>query len=133
MLNMIRKKVTEEYPENRGKVFPYERMRGELMMFHNEENQHRCTACGLCETHCPNGTIQIISKKEMNEETGKETRVLDQYLYDLGSCIYCAVCTNVCPNDAIEWSNHFEHAVFYRPRLLEQLNKEGSTLMKKTK
>jgi len=71
MLNFIRPKVTEQYPENRGKVFPHERMRGRLIMPHNEENQHKCTACGICETNCPNGTIQVISKKELDEEQGK--------------------------------------------------------------
>ena len=133
MLNFIRPKVTEQYPENRGKVFPHERMRGQLVMPHNDANQHKCTACGICEMNCPNGTIQVISKKETDEVTGKEKKVLDKYLYDIGSCIFCALCTASCPQDAIEWSNHFEHAVFSRPKLLEQLNKEGSSLMKKTK
>jgi NADH-quinone oxidoreductase subunit I len=133
LLNFFRKKVTEQYPENRGKVFPHERMRGQLVLFHNEANQHRCTACGICEMNCPNGTIQIIGKKETDEETGKEKKVLDKYLYNIGSCIFCALCTTSCPQDAIGWSNHFEHAVFNRSKLLEQLNKEGSTLIKKTK
>jgi NADH-quinone oxidoreductase subunit I len=133
LLNLIRKKVTEQYPENRGKVFPHERMRGELVMFHNEANQHRCTACGICEMNCPNGTIRIIGKKEPDEETGKEKKVLDRYLHNIGSCIFCALCTTSCPQAAIGWSNNFEHAVFSRSKLLGQLNMEGSILMKKTK
>jgi NADH-quinone oxidoreductase subunit I len=133
LLNFFRKKVTEQYPENRGKVFPHERMRGQLLMFHDDANRHRCTACGICEMNCPNATIQITGKKEMDEETGKEKKVLDRYLYNIGSCIFCALCTTSCPQDAIEWSNNFEHAVFNPSKLLEQLNKEGSTLMKKTK
>ena len=133
LLNMIRKKVTEQYPENRGKVFPHERMRGQLMMYHNEANGHQCTACGICEMNCPNATIQVISKKEMDEETGKEKKVLDRYLYNIGSCVFCALCTTSCPQNAIEWSNNFEHAVFSRSKLLEQLNRDGSTLIKKTK
>ncbi|MDR0798714.1 MAG: 4Fe-4S binding protein [Dysgonamonadaceae bacterium] len=132
-LNLIRPKVTESYPENRGKVFPHERMRGQLVMPHNEANEHLCTACGICQMNCPNGTIQVISKKELDEATGKEKRVLDRYLYDIGSCIFCAVCTTSCPQDAIQWSTNFEHATFTRPKLLEQLNREGSSLMKKTK
>ena len=133
MLNFIRPKVTEQYPENRGKRHPFEGMRGQLVMPHNEANQHKCTACMICMTNCPNGTIQITAKKEIDEETGKEKKALDKYLYDIGSCIFCALCTISCPQDAIEWSNHFEHAVFTRPKLLEQLNKEGSSLIKKEK
>ncbi len=133
MLNFFRPKVTEQYPENRGKVFPHERMRGQLIMPHNENNQHKCTACGICSTNCPNGTIQVISKKEIDEETGKEKKVLDKYLYDLGSCTFCALCTMTCPQDAIEWSTNFEHAMFTRSKLVERLNKEGSSLIKKEK
>ncbi|MDR2806495.1 MAG: 4Fe-4S binding protein [Dysgonamonadaceae bacterium] len=133
LLNLIRKKVTEQYPENRGSVFPHERMRGQLVMPHNEANQHKCTACNICEMNCPNGTIQVISKKEVDEATGKEKKVLDRYLYDVGSCIFCALCTTSCPQNAIEWSNHFEHAVFTRTKLLEPLNKEGSSLAPKIK
>jgi NADH-quinone oxidoreductase subunit I len=133
LLNLIRPKVTEQYPENRGQVFPHERLRGQLIMPHNENNQHKCTACGICEMNCPNGTIQVISKKELDETTGKEKKVLDKYVYDIGSCIFCSLCTTSCPQDAIAWSNNFEHAVFTRPKLYETLNKEGSSLMKKVK
>jgi NADH-quinone oxidoreductase subunit I len=133
MLNLIRKKVTEQYPENRGKVFPHERMRGQLVMPHNEANQHKCTACGICEINCPNGTIRVISKKEADAETGREKKVLDRYLYDIGSCVFCALCTTSCAQNAIEWSNNFEHAVFSPSKLLEQLNKEDSTLAPKIK
>jgi NADH-quinone oxidoreductase subunit I len=131
MLNMIRPKITECYPENRGKVFPHERMRGQLVMPHNADNQHKCTACGICQMNCPNGTIQVISKKEVDEETGKEKKVLDTYLYDIGSCIFCSICTTSCPSNAIEWSTNFEHSVFTRSKLEEQLNREGSSLVKK--
>ncbi len=133
MLNFVRPKVTEQYPENRGKVFPHERMRGQLIMPHNENNQHKCTACMICMSNCPNGTIQISSKKEIDEETGKEKKVLDRYLYDLGSCTFCALCTMTCPQDAIEWSTNFEHAMYTRSKLTQQLNREGSSLMKKEK
>ena len=133
MLNFIRPKVTEQYPENRGKVFPHERMRGQLIMPHNENNEHKCTACGICQMNCPNGTIQLTSKKELDEETGKEKKVLDRYIYDIGSCTFCSICTVSCPQDAITWSTNFEHSTYTRPKLYETLNKEGSTLMKKVK
>ncbi|MDR1719837.1 MAG: 4Fe-4S dicluster domain-containing protein [Dysgonamonadaceae bacterium] len=133
MLNFIRPKVTEQYPENRGKVFPHERMRGALTMPHNEDNQHKCTACSICMMNCPNGTIQVITKQEVDETTGKEKKVLDRYLYDIGSCTFCAICTLSCPQNAIEWSIDFEHAVFTRAKLNLQLNKEGSSLIKKEK
>lgn len=131
MCNMLRPKVTEAYPENRGKVSPAPRMRSLLTMPHNSDNYNKCTACGVCESNCPNGTIQVITKKVVDPETGKEKRVLDRYLYDVGSCIFCALCTYTCPFDAIHWGTDFEHSVYSKDRLLYRLNKEGSSLLPK--
>ena len=122
-LNMLRPKVTEKYPENRGKQPLPERFRGMLTMPHNENNEHKCTACGLCMNNCPNGTIQLTSKKELDQTSGKEKRALDRFLYDMGSCTYCSICTITCPQNAIVWSPVFEHAVFTRNKLVKQLNK----------
>ncbi|GMO32017.1 MAG: 4Fe-4S dicluster domain-containing protein [Candidatus Azobacteroides pseudotrichonymphae] len=131
MLNFLRKKVTEQYPEDREKVFRYERMRGQLVMSHNEKNQHKCTVCGICQANCPNGTIRIITKKELDEVTEKEKKTLDKYIYDIGSCTFCSICTISCPQNAILWTTNFEHATFTRSKLYMKLNKEGSTLTRK--
>ncbi len=133
MLNMIRPKVTEQYPENRGKKEMIERFRGELIMPHDENNQHKCTACKICENSCPNGTISISVKTETDEATGKEKKALDKYTYDIASCIFCALCTESCPQDAIEWTPQFEHSTFTKGKLVKQLNKEGSSLKLKVK
>ena len=127
MLNFLRPKITEQYPENRKKRKDFERFRGMLTMPHNEQNQHRCTACGICAMQCPNGSIAITSKK-VADDTGKEKRILDVYSYDLGRCIFCSLCTRACPQNAIEWSPAFEHAVFTRRTLVKRLNNEGSAL-----
>ena len=131
LLNFFRPKVTDQYPENRGKYVYFERFRGVLTMPHNENNEHKCTACGICALNCPNGTIRIISKKVVDEATGKEKKALDKYQYNLGSCTFCAICTTSCPQDAIEWNNGFEHSVFQSGKLDKCLNKEGSSLIKK--
>ncbi len=133
MKNMIRPKVTEQYPENRKTKQKFERFRGQLIMPHDANNQHHCTACQICANNCPNGTIQVLVKKEIDPETGKEKRVLDKYIYDIGSCIFCGLCTQTCPQDAIDWSPDFEHSTFTQRKLVRQLNKPGSSLIKKEK
>ena len=65
------KNVTQQYPENRDTLVMYDRFRGEVIMPHNENNEHKCTGCGLCENACPNGSIEIISKSIVNEEGKK--------------------------------------------------------------
>jgi NADH-quinone oxidoreductase subunit I len=125
----FRKKVTEQYPENRKTLQISDRWRAELTMPHDENNEHACTACGICQMNCPNGTIQVISQM-IESEDGKKKRILDKYIYDLGLCTFCNLCVITCPSQAIEFSNHFENAVFTRPKLVEQLNHEGSKLRK---
>lgn len=133
MRNMIRPKVTQQYPENRSTRHDFERFRGLLTMPHNQNNEHKCTACGVCMMNCPNGTIKVVTKTVADETTGKDKKVLDRYLYDLGSCTFCDLCTRSCPQHAIEFTNKFEHSVFRPGTLLKQLNAEGSCLAVKQK
>lgn len=127
----FRPKVTEQYPENRHTTLHVPaRHRATLDMPHDEENHHRCVACGLCQMACPNGTIHITTKTEETED-GKKRKVLVKYEYDLGSCMFCHLCVNACPHDAISFSNNFENAVFRRDSLHLTLNKEGSSLAPK--
>lgn len=121
------KKTTEQYPENRATLTMFDRFRGELDMPHNENNEHKCIACGICEMNCPNDTIHIESEMVTDEE-GKKRKVLVRYEYDLGSCLFCQLCVKNCPHGAIEFRTAFEHAVFTREKLVRQLNHEGSTL-----
>lgn len=131
MLNFVRPKVTEQYPENRGvKTYPAG-FRALLTMPHDENNHHKCTACNICATNCPNGTLTVIGKMETDPVTGREKKVIDRYMYDLGSCIFCALCTTSCPFGAIEFSNAFEHSVYTKSKLLMQLNRPGSSLAPK--
>lgn len=131
MLNFVRPKLTEQYPENRGKHVYFERFRALLTMPHDENNHHKCTACGICMNGCPNGTITVISKMENDPITGKPKRVLDKYLYDLGGCTFCELCVRNCPFNAIVFTNQFEHSVFTKERLVKQLNRPGSSLAPK--
>mgnify|MGYP000063508974 FL=1 len=77
------KKVTQQYPENRDTLVISERFRGELIMPHDENNEHACTSCGICQMNCPNGTIQVISKM-IETEDGKKKKILDKHIFDLG-------------------------------------------------
>jgi len=137
--------VTQQYPENRHKrkriftwnkenklnneLIMFDRFRGDLVMIHNDNNQHKCTGCGICEMNCPNGTIEVITKSTVNDE-GKKKRELEKYIYRMGICMFCSLCVKSCPSQAITWGQDFEQAVFDRRKLNKVLNREGSTLMK---
>jgi len=126
------KKVTQQYPENRDTLVISDRFRCELTMPHDENNEHACTACGICEMNCPNGTI-TVNTKMIETEDGKKKKVLDTYIWDLGMCTFCNLCVLTCPSNAIKFENTFENAVFTRSKLVQQLNHEGSKMREKKK
>ncbi len=125
--------VTQRYPENRKKLEMFDRFKGEVTMPHDENNTHLCTGCGICETNCPNGSIEIITRKEIDPETGKAERVIDKHIYHLSMCTFCELCIKTCPSNALAWGQSFEHAVFDRHKLTKVLNQPGSKLRKEPK
>jgi len=121
--------VTQKYPDNRKDLVMFDRFKGEVIMPHNDKNEHKCTGCGICEINCPNGSIEVISKTIMTED-GKKKRVIDKHIYRLGMCTFCALCVKTCPSNALAFSQEFEHAVFSKATLIKVSNKPGSQLMK---
>ena len=117
----ITPKITEKYPEDREKVHVPERFRAILELIYDKEGNHKCIACGICERNCPNGTISLTTKM-VDTADGKKKRKLDKYMYDLGSCTFCQLCVSTCPQNALEFNNDFEQAVFTRGKLVKKLN-----------
>jgi NADH-quinone oxidoreductase subunit I len=102
-----------------------------------EEN---CTVCMLCARECPDWCIYIESHKEPTPaEAGTEPRpgaelrpgaggaelrpgaeprrggrqvrnALDRFAIDFSLCMYCGICIEVCPYDALFWSPEFSYA-----------------------
>lgn len=114
-------KITEEYPDNRDNLPVADRFRAVLTLKYDDQQDHKCIACGTCERVCPNGTISL-DIKTIDTWDGKKKKKLDKYFYDLGSCTFCQLCVTNCPTDALEFVNDFEQATFTRGKLLKTLN-----------
>lgn len=113
--------VTRQYPENRATLKFPEAYRGRIDMPHDENGDHNCTACTMCEKACPNGSISVLTTRNL---AGK--KVLGEYLYRLSSCTLCNLCVEACPFDAIRMGHGFEMATRTREELDMVLNrKEG--------
>lgn len=118
--------ITQQYPDNRETLKMFERFRGEVIMPHDEHNEHLCTGCQKCEIACPNGTIEIIWDRGIDENTGKKKKNIDKFVYHLAMCTMCGLCIEACPTDAIVWAQNYENSVYDRTKLTKVLNQPGS-------
>ena len=107
---MFKKKVTLNYPYEKGEISP--RFRGEHALRRYPNGEERCIACKLCEAICPAQAITIES-----EEREDGSRRTTQYDIDMLKCIYCGMCQEACPVDAIVESPNFEFSTLTREEL----------------
>ncbi len=107
--SMTQRAVTSQYPDVKPALPP--RSRGVIALL--EEN---CTVCMLCARECPDWCIYIDSHKETIPAPpgGRERQrnVLDRFAIDFSLCMYCGICIEVCPFDALHWSPEFEYSEF---------------------
>jgi NADH-quinone oxidoreductase subunit I len=95
-----------------------------------EEN---CTVCMLCARECPDWCIYIESHKEpvpvdpgpgwpgdggsadpsrapAGRGRQRVRNALDRFAIDFSLCMYCGICIEVCPYDALFWSPEFSYS-----------------------
>ncbi|NPA44014.1 MAG: 4Fe-4S dicluster domain-containing protein [Chlorobi bacterium] len=121
--------ITQQYPDNIDTLEMFDRFKGEITLFHNENNEHKCDACTLCEKACPNGSLEVLGDKAKDPETGKNKRFLVKHIYHLEMCTMCGLCIEACPQDALEWGQDFHHVEYDRSKLTKVLNKPGSKII----
>src|ERR1700744_6027631 len=112
---LFKKKVTINYPHEKGKLST--RFRGEHALRRYPNGEERCIACKLCEAICPAEAITIEA-----EEREDGSRRTTRYDIDMTKCIYCGFCQESCPVDAIVEGPNAEYATETREELL--YNKE---------
>ena len=108
--HLFKRNTVIQYPDEKQDLAP--RTRGVIAL--KEEN---CTVCMLCARECPDWCIYIDSHKETlppKREGGRPRKrnVLDRFAIDYALCMYCGICVEVCPYDALFWSREFEYAEY---------------------
>jgi NADH-quinone oxidoreductase subunit I len=117
---MTRRSHTRQYPDTLPDLPP--RSRGVIALF--EEN---CTVCMLCARECPDWCIYIDSHKETIHVEGaarpRQRNVLDRFAIDFALCMYCGICIEVCPFDALFWSPEFEYSEYDITELTHEMDR----------
>jgi NADH-quinone oxidoreductase subunit I len=113
---------TEQYPAARPAVA--ERYRGAPRLnIYPETGETLCIACDLCAVACPENLIVVGSMRDAKTKH----KVLTTFTYDLSRCMFCGLCEDACPVDALELTQDFELASFTRKGMIwdRQMLEEG--------
>lgn len=101
---------TVNYPKE--KETPVPRARGVIAL-----DQENCTVCMLCARSCPDWCIYIEGHKEEKPPSRPGGRpraraTLDRFDIDYALCMYCGICVEVCPFDALFWTPEYEYSEY---------------------
>jgi NADH-quinone oxidoreductase subunit I len=118
--HLLSRSITQQYPHVKPDLPP--RTRGVIAL--KPEN---CTVCWKCSRECPDWCIYIESHKETHQPASggraRSAKVLDRFAIDYALCMYCGICVEVCPFDALFWSPEFEYATYSIQELTHEKDK----------
>lgn len=123
--------VTFQYPEEQRPLS--KRIRTRHRLTQREDGSPRCVGCMMCETVCPARCINIVAAEHPDPNIEKYPVSFD---LNLGKCVYCGFCVEVCPEDAIRMDTQIlDIAAYSRAEMQldirELLNPRSSLLYKK--
>ena len=106
--NLTKKPFTVQYPEERLKQHP--RFRGEEFVWYEE----RCTGCASCAKFCPLGIIKIVTSPSGTAPMEGDKYRLEVFDIDIARCMFCGLCVEACPYDALFMGSGFEQGKYSR-------------------
>jgi NADH-quinone oxidoreductase subunit I len=116
----LRRSITQQYPDVKPDLPP--RTRGVIAL-----KEGNCTVCWKCSRECPDWCIYIEAHKETHDPASggkaRSVKVLDRFAIDYALCMYCGICVEVCPFDALFWSPEFEYSEYEIDELIHEKEK----------
>lgn len=80
--------------------------------------EDRCTGCASCAKYCPMGIIEIVTAPGGFDAQEGESYNLHLFDIDIGRCMFCGLCVEACPYDALHMGTKFERAKTSRADLV---------------
>ena len=112
-----RKPVTAQYPEPEKRLEVQDRYMGfPALTWDGDVSEPYCTGCMVCIRNCPTQCMSAQMKDNPLHAEGKSRRrkIIDEFEINLGRCILCGICVDVCNFDAIEMSHEHELSKYER-------------------
>ena len=126
---MLRRPVTAQYPDPKKRLDVDERYMGfPALTWDYDVAEPYCTGCMVCIRDCPTQCMSATMKDNplFAEDKSRRRKIIDVFEINLGRCILCGICVDVCNFDAIEMSHDHERSKYERngnrvdlPQLLE--------------
>ncbi len=113
----FRRPVTGQYPEPDKRLDIAHRFMGfPALTWDSEIGEPYCTGCMVCIRDCPTQCMSAQMKDNPLNAEGKSRRrkIIDTFEINLGRCILCGICVDVCNFDAIEMSHEHELSKYER-------------------
>ena len=111
----LRKPVTAQYPKQHLPL--QERQWGfPALTWDGEVGEPYCVGCMVCVRMCPTQCMsgEMIDNPKHAEGTSTRRKIIGEFEINLGRCILCGICVEVCNFDAIEMSHEHEISHFAR-------------------
>jgi NADH-quinone oxidoreductase subunit I len=96
-------RVTYEYPEVKRPVA--DRFRGLHQLRRRPDGSPKCVACFCCQTVCTPDAIDIVAEESADPDIEKRPK---QFRINMLRCIFCGMCVEACPKDAIIMTKEYE-------------------------
>ena len=112
-----REPVTAEYPESDKRLSLEERYMGfPALTWDGDVEEPYCTGCMVCIRECPTQCMSPTMKDNplYSESRSRRRKIVDEFQINLGRCILCGICVDVCNFDAIEMSHEHELSKYER-------------------
>ncbi len=113
----LRRPVTAQYPDPSKRQPVAEGFMGFPALTWDEDvREPYCTGCMVCVRDCPTQCMSAVMDDNPKHAEGASRRrkIVREFEINLGRCILCGICVDVCNFDAIEMSHEHELSKYER-------------------